>query len=119
MLPEVVNVFDAYHWPGNVRELENVIERVVAIEDRETITTGSLPREMLSPRREVDPSLMIQRGFNLTNYIDEMSRKYLDQALLATGGNLKEAADMLGLSYRSIRYLADKYQVKTPRRDEN
>jgi len=117
--PDVVNVFEAYHWPGNVRELENVIERVVAIEDRETITTDSLPREMLSPRREVDPSLMIQRGFNLTNYIDEMSRKYLDQALLATGGNLKEAADMLGLSYRSIRYLADKYQVKTPRRDEN
>ncbi len=38
--PEVIGYFELYGWPGNVRELENVIERVVAIEDRETRHRG-------------------------------------------------------------------------------
>ncbi|MCJ7642848.1 MAG: sigma-54 dependent transcriptional regulator, partial [Candidatus Aminicenantes bacterium] len=38
LTPEVFGLFEEYSWPGNIRELENVIERIVAIEDRETIT---------------------------------------------------------------------------------
>ena len=117
LAPEVVSVLEAYHWPGNVRELENVIERVVAIEDRETVTTNSLPREILSPRRQEEPTFALQPGFNLSSHIDEISKKYLDQALVATGGNLREAASLLGLSYRSVRYLADKYQAKPLKRE--
>jgi len=41
MTPDVFGLLEAYHWPGNIRELENVVERVVAIEDRETITAAS------------------------------------------------------------------------------
>ena len=59
--PEVIGYFELYRWPGNVRELENVIERVVAIEDRETVTAASLPREIVTPpkkggRRGLDPA---------------------------------------------------------------
>jgi two-component system, NtrC family, response regulator PilR len=50
LAPEVIGYLEAYPWPGNIRELENVIERVVAIEDRETITAACLPQEILSPQ---------------------------------------------------------------------
>ena len=48
--PDVVGLLESYSWPGNVRELENVIERIVAIEDRETVTANCLPQEIVSPR---------------------------------------------------------------------
>ena len=66
--PEVYAVFETYHWPGNIRELENVIERVVAIEERETITRECLPEELLHPeRREIE--LEIKPGFKLNETI--------------------------------------------------
>ncbi|HMA54486.1 MAG TPA: sigma-54 dependent transcriptional regulator, partial [Acidobacteriota bacterium] len=48
--PEVIGVLERYAWPGNIRELENVIERIVAIEDRETVTVGCLPEEIIAPQ---------------------------------------------------------------------
>ena len=42
--PEVVGILETYPWPGNVRELENLIERIVAVEERETITAALPPR---------------------------------------------------------------------------
>ena len=50
--PEVVGLLEGYPWPGNIRELENVIERIVAIEDRETVTVGCLPQEIVSPQKK-------------------------------------------------------------------
>ncbi len=111
LAPEVFQVFENYHWPGNIRELENVIERVVAIEERETITQGCLPEELLSPsRREVD--LNLYPGFNLTETIDSITQEYLYEALERSRGNLKEAASLLGVNYRQIRYLVDKHGLK-------
>jgi two-component system response regulator PilR (NtrC family) len=110
--PEVIGLFEAYAWPGNVRELENVIERIVAIEDRETITPSCLPGEILHPGQRTEASTGFEPGFNLTAHIDEISKKYLLQALQAAGSNLKKAAELLGLSYRSLRYLIEKYGLK-------
>lgn len=121
LAPEVISLFEAYAWPGNVRELENVIERVVAIEDRETITPTCLPTEILKPVREVEAPGGLEPGFNLTAHIDAISKRFLLQALQASGSNLKKAADLLGLSYRSLRYLIEKYDLKdhpVERRDD-
>lgn len=112
LAPEVVNAFEAYAWPGNVRELENIIERIVAIEDRETITASCLPQEMLSPQIMEDAQPVLNPGFCLADYIDELSKKYLHEAKLAANGNLKKAATLLGISYRSLRYLMKKYNMK-------
>jgi len=116
--PEVVNLFEGYAWPGNVRELENVMERIVAIEARETITASSLPKEILNPSQKKEPRIKLQPGFNLTDHIDEISRKYINEAHLASGGNLKKTASFLGISYRSLRYLMDKYELKSLRKAE-
>jgi transcriptional regulator with PAS, ATPase and Fis domain len=118
LTPEVFGLFEAYPWPGNIRELENVIERVVAIEDRETVTAGCLPQEILSPSRQEEMLFLFQPGFNLSTFTDDLTKKYVNQALLASGGSLRQAAPLLGLSYRTLRYLIDKYELKNVRKEE-
>jgi DNA-binding NtrC family response regulator len=110
--PEVIGCFETYAWPGNVRELENVIERIVAIEDRETITAAALPREMISPPKRVAIERLIPPGFNLTNHLDEVSKAYINEARVLAGGNLRKTASLLGISYRSLRHLITKYRLR-------
>lgn len=112
--PEVMSVFESYHWPGNVRELENVIERIVAIEERGVITKESLPEEILSPHKKPDTTYLFEPGFNLNTHLDEIAKDYIAQARNASGGKLKETASLLGVSYRTLRYLIDKYGLKSP-----
>ncbi len=113
IVPEVMNIFESYPWPGNVRELENVIERIVAIEDRGTITEDSLPEELLKPNKKPETNLLFQQGFNLNSYLDEIAQDYIKEARQAANGNLKETASLLGVSYRTLRYLIDKYGLKS------
>jgi len=111
--PEVMNVFESYPWPGNVRELENVIERVVAIEEREIITRDSLPEELLAPHKKPDTTYLFEPGFSLNSHLDDIAKNYIKQARQAAGGKLRETASLLGISYRTLRYLIDKYSLKS------
>lgn len=111
--PDVMKLFESYPWPGNIRELENVIERTVAIEDRETITLDSLPDELLIARKREETDLLFQKNFCLTSFLDEAAQSYIKQARLLSGGNLKKTASLLGISYRNLRYLIDKYKLRT------
>jgi transcriptional regulator with PAS, ATPase and Fis domain len=110
--PEVINVFEAYPWPGNVRELENMVERIVAIEDRETVTNKSLPDELLSPQPISEAAIQIEPGFDLNGTLDEITKSYVKQALIMSDSRLKETAALLGVNYRSLRYLIDKFELK-------
>jgi DNA-binding NtrC family response regulator len=116
--PEVINYFEMYGWPGNVRELENVIERVVAIEDRETITGASLPREIVFPAKKELKQPFIPPNFNLMTHLDDVSKKYIGEARMLAGGNLRKTALLLGVSYRSLRHLIDKFGLKEVERLE-
>ena len=115
--PGVMNVLESYHWPGNVRELENVIERVVAIEDRTTITEECLPDTLFSSRMLSETHHLLKPGFNLNDTLDEISRGFVQEALLSSGGNLKETAEYLGINYRSLRYLIEKFELKNMGRE--
>jgi DNA-binding NtrC family response regulator len=117
--PEVVGLLEAYAWPGNIRELENVIERIVAIEDRETVTVGCLPKEIVSPQKgKPDTNYFFEPGFNLTVYLDDVAKNYVGQALLATAGSIQKAAPLLGISYRTMRYLIGKYNLNKVRKND-
>lgn len=111
--PEVFNIFESYAWPGNVRELENTIERIVAIEERETITIKSLPAELLNPRKKSNKDLDLEPGFDLNKTLDEISKQYVVRALDLSSGRLKEAGEILGVNYRSLRYLIEKHELKS------
>ena len=114
--PEVINVFENYAWPGNIREVENIIERIVAIEERQTITKKSLPDELLNPPETSQQDMKIEPGFDLNKFLDKMTEKYIKKALERTQGNMKKASAVLGINYRSFRYLIDKHGIKD--RDE-
>ncbi|HEX9901341.1 MAG TPA: helix-turn-helix domain-containing protein, partial [Acidobacteriota bacterium] len=116
--PEVVTLLESYSWPGNVRELENIMERIVAIEERETITVACLPAEIVAPQPDGQAKVILRPDFNLESYIAEITKRYIREARRTSGGNLKKAASLLGLSYRSLRYLIDKYKLKSGRLPE-
>lgn len=116
--PRVMKIFESYPWPGNVRELENTIERIIAIEDRETITESSLPDDILTPQGEPERNYELVPGFDLNATIDEISRNFIQQALRRANGNLKETAELLGINYRSLRYLIEKLELKSVRETE-
>ena len=115
LTPGVINIMESYSWPGNVRELENVIERVVAIEDRETISEECLPDTLFLTRLQPDTLNLLKPGFNLNETLDEISRGFVQEALLISGGRLKETAEYLGINYRSLRYLIDKFDLRSSR----
>ncbi len=126
--PEALDVLVGYRWPGNIRELENVIERAVALETGRAITPASLPEHMLAalPAAVVAvasapdaglgaPTAGVPRfpetGFDLERHVQELEREYLAEALRRADGVKMRAADLLGMSFRSFRYYAKKYNL--------
>jgi two-component system response regulator PilR (NtrC family) len=106
-----------YDWPGNVRELENIIQRHVALCEGNTIERIQLPDMSRSSRpaagaREPLVEGIPPEGFNLLEKMDEYERSFIREALKAPNGNLTNAAKILGMSYRSIRYRVKKLGVK-------
>ena len=89
-----------YDWPGNVRELINVIERAVIICRDHTITTRHLPFDKMATEAEIS-------GLNLT----EMERFTMDMALRRTAGNKSQAAQLLGISRKTLIDKVKKYQL--------
>ena len=113
LVPDVVGFLERYPWPGNVRELENLIERIVAVEERETVTLASLPADIIETDRRIEAPVVLKPGFNLEGHLGQISKRYLQEAGAAANGNLKKMAALLGMSYRSLRYLLDKYEIKS------
>ncbi|MDD8024963.1 MAG: sigma-54 dependent transcriptional regulator [Acidobacteriota bacterium] len=119
LAPDVIGFLETYPWPGNVRELENLIERIVAVEERETVTLASLPADVLGAHRKPAVAVTLRPGFNLEEHLDQISKRYIQEAGMASGGNLKKAADLLGIGYRSLRYLLDKYGIQSFKKSES
>jgi two-component system response regulator PilR (NtrC family) len=102
-----------YAWPGNIRELENVIERAVALEATPTILPESLPPTLRGTQARASlPSALPAAGFSLEAHVQEMERGYIAQALQRAGGVQMKAAELLGMSFRSFRYYAKKYNLR-------
>jgi DNA-binding NtrC family response regulator len=118
LVPDVISFLESYSWPGNVRELENLIERIVAVEERETVTLASLPADILGTHRRAEAPVVLKPGFNLEEHLDQISKRYLQEAGTAANGNMKKMAALLGISYRSLRYLLDKYEIKSFKKAE-
>jgi two-component system response regulator PilR (NtrC family) len=105
-----------YDWPGNVRELENIIQRHVALCEGSTIERIQLPDggrgRQGAGAAGASAQLIPSEGISLPERMDDYERGFLREALKATGGNLTNAAKILGMSYRSMRYRVKKLGVK-------
>jgi two-component system response regulator PilR (NtrC family) len=100
-----------YHWPGNVRELENVIERATVLGHGGKITLDCLPPNLLTGvAGGVSPLTDIpETGMDLDAYLGEIEKEILLKALARTNGVRKAAAELLGITFRSIRYRLAKF----------
>lgn len=90
----------AYGWPGNVRELENTIQRLIILAGEKEIQAGDVPPNIREGIGPVAPSTfrLPDAGINL----EQVEKEFLLQAIQKAGGNKSKAADLLGISRRSI-----------------
>jgi two-component system response regulator PilR (NtrC family) len=123
---EAHDLLSAYSWPGNVRELENVIERAVALEQTALVLPESLPMQVrtgVGTSSKSAPASSaghdaarglpdISEGFDLEALGEDFYRHYIALALEKSGGVQSRAAEMLGMTFRSFRYYAKKFNLK-------
>ncbi|MFQ5465153.1 MAG: sigma-54-dependent transcriptional regulator [Thermodesulfobacteriota bacterium] len=117
-----------YDYSGNVRELENIIERAATLEGSGVITPESLPPHLnggggglqgpgpgpasAARTAEADVTTTVpDGGMDLEKTVEDMEKAILSDALKKSGGVKKKAAELLGLSFRSMRYKLSKYDI--------
>ncbi len=106
--PAALAVLEEYHYPGNVRELENIIERAVTLCQHDRIDLDCLPETVLG-RAQIDSSSEIpEEGVDLDRMISAYESGLIREALERTRGVKKKAAELLGVSFRSLRYRLEK-----------
>jgi transcriptional regulator with PAS, ATPase and Fis domain len=98
-----------YPWPGNVRELESVIERAVLLCEGDRIDVDDFPAELRSSTNLLDRTdfELPPEGFSL----EEFERQLLEKAMARSNGVIAKAAKMLGLSYKTMQYRLEKFQL--------
>jgi DNA-binding NtrC family response regulator len=94
---ELLERLQEHDWPGNVRELENLIRRGLAL------ATGPVIGPELLEGGEWEGTAQRKKGLEAGLSLDEMEKALLERTLEATGGNRTHAAEMLGVSLRTVR----------------
>jgi two-component system response regulator PilR (NtrC family) len=108
-----MDILSQYFFPGNVRELENIIERSVALETSNIVLPESLTLSHFDKyeetknqdRRETD---LTPEGIDLNKVMSGIEKDYIQKALDLAHGSTQKAAELLGISLRSLRYRMEK-----------
>ncbi len=113
---DAMAVLKKYDYPGNVRELENIIERTVALEAGASILPESLPPfiKTAGGSRKMASSEGIEitdEGIDLDKVIGQIEKELIIKSVHAASGVKKKAARLLGITFRSMRYRAEKYNL--------
>src|SRR5467141_1239164 len=108
-----------YPWPGNLRELENFVKRYVILEDdegsfRELLEMAST-RQRISPREEVAPAREQGLKALVRSLKDEAEMEAIADALERTHWCRKDAAKMLGISYKALLYKIRQFGLDSDR----
>jgi two-component system NtrC family response regulator len=98
-----------YDYPGNVRELENILERAVVISRGAILSREDLPFQQAPA---TDAGGITSKPGNLQEAVEDLERQMIREALEKAGFNQTQAAGLLGLSERMLRYKLKKYGLK-------
>lgn len=93
---DVERFIRTYNWPGNIREMRNLIERAVVMAEGEWIDLSSFSTPVGEVKRE-------QPEFQEIIPLREFERNYIMGVLKATGGNKTKAAELLGITRKTLR----------------
>jgi len=109
--PAAMELLLAYPWPGNIRELENVLERALVLTEGPRITVEDLPEAVRRPAPEGPASMADADDLSVKRHGARLEKHLIQLALDRTGGNKTQAADLLELSPRALRYKIQEYGI--------
>jgi DNA-binding NtrC family response regulator len=109
---EAMSVFLEYQWPGNVRELENVMERLVALSEKNEIDED-LARKVVYQTSNFSSQSgePIVDTSNLRESVEAYERELIEKAVREAHGNKNQAARKLNLTRQALQYKIQKYRI--------
>ena len=107
---DVMELLQSYPWPGNVRELRNVLERAAIASDRGTIGRQHLPSDFGHAATAATAGLGGMR-FPIGTTVDDVERELILQTLAATSQNKTRAAELLGISLKTLHNKLKEYEA--------
>src|SRR5713101_6829677 len=113
---EVLELFSSYPWPGNAREVRNVLERSAIVCDRDLIGRAHLPAEFGRASVATSSELSGLR-FPIGTTVDAAERELIQQTLSATNNNKTRAAEMLGISLKTLHNKLKEYEATRQQAD--
>jgi DNA-binding NtrC family response regulator len=105
--PDALDLMRRYRWPGNVRELENTLEQLYILTDANTILPENLPKKF-HERAPVSGEFKLPPGGLV---LEDLEQDLIRQAMHQSGGSIKEAAELLGLTYKTLQYRLKKHEI--------
>lgn len=110
--PDVLEILEDYPWPGNVRELENIVQRLVVMNDSSAITAEHLPQNLLYSSNASQEAILIpENGVNFDSEMEKIEVAYLTAALRRTAGKKSAAAALLQIDPQRMKYLCRKHKI--------
>ena len=109
LTPAALRALQNYSFPGNVRELENILERALALSAGERIDEEDL---YLTPPEVNLSSPELGGNMALPDYLDQLERQAIIDALTKTRFNKTAAAKLLGITFRALRYRLDRLGIE-------
>ena len=110
--PSAMRILEQYNWPGNVRELRNVIERAVILSQGEFVDPKHLPPLVTDSPDVVKPTLSLAPGTT----VEEAERRLILMTLEHTRDNKTRAAEILGISLKTLHNKLNKLRGRVPGR---
>jgi len=96
-----------YPWPGNIRELENIIQKIIILEPDDEIKKETIEKYLSIPELENNSTFIKAEEEKIKKEIE-----LIKNALQKTGGNRTKAAEILGISRRTLLYRIKEYNLK-------
>jgi DNA-binding NtrC family response regulator len=104
--PDVIEILEDYAWPGNVRELENIVQRLVVMNDSPIVAAHHLPQQLLYSSTASQEAILIpEDGVDFDAEMKRIELAYLNAALRRTGGKKSAAAALLHIDPQRMKYL--------------
>jgi DNA-binding NtrC family response regulator len=115
--PEVVEHLKSCHWSGNIRELANIIQQMMVLCRRDTITMHDLPPLLLSADEESSKEKM--GNVSLTRMISDLERRWILSKLKESDWNQEKTAKLLGITRKMLMNRIKKYNIRPPKNKVN
>ncbi|MCM2269409.1 MAG: sigma-54 dependent transcriptional regulator [Thermoanaerobaculia bacterium] len=116
---DALRLLESHAWPGNVRELENLIERAVALSSASVIGPADFPDDLARRHPPARSEISLpEEGLDLEAYLDRIRGELMRLALERSDGVQTQAAELLGMTFRSFRYYAKKAGLTATGADE-